>query len=80
MGKNPAYMTCGPGATRVLAEVASQQHPTVKRVADRTGLAQSTVHSHLQTLQRHRLIGWAAPTKDGTLRALVRFEPVREAP
>lgn len=72
--KTPAESLCS-SAVRVLLAVATQPGPTVQSVSDETGTAYSSTYHHLQTLRRAGLVDWVHG-QSGTLRALVRFEPV----
>lgn len=72
--KSPAGSLCS-SAVRVLLAVATQPSPTVQSVADAAGVAHSSTYHHLHTLKNFGLVDWVHG-QSGTLRALVRFEPV----
>lgn len=65
----------GHNAVRVLLAVMEQPGASIREIADRLGLAGSTVQYHLQALRQARCVDWV-PRQDGTLRALVRMEPL----
>lgn len=62
-----------PGRTSVLLAVLAEARPTVRGVADRSGLALTTTYRHLQQLERAGFVAWGG---GGRLRPLVRLIPL----
>ena len=69
------YLPFGPTRRKILFEVMEQKHPTVPSVALAAGCAWSTCVYHLNLLERAGLVAWEHG-KAGTLRPLVRLEPL----
>jgi predicted transcriptional regulator len=65
------------GATvPVLMAVCTMPHPTQQGIADLLGMSLSGVHYHITKLRRLGLVSSMPWDTRGTLRPLVRFEPV----